>query len=107
MGRLSTTECTYLPTLVLWTFPYCLSWRLMWPLAPRMSIGATAIMAQILEEKSSFQATMVWYALNCVEPSLSWPQNRRWPRAFGLVSIILGFFRSFLEAHKASICALF
>ena len=26
---------------------------------------------QILEEMSSFQTTMFWYALNCVEPSLS------------------------------------
>ena len=26
---------------------------------------------QILEEKSSFQTTMIWYASNCVEPSLS------------------------------------
>ena len=30
------------------------------------------------------------YTLNCVEPWLSWLQNRKWPRAFGLVSIVFG-----------------
>ena len=31
-----------------------------------------AILAKFLEEQSSFQATIFWYALNCVEPSLSY-----------------------------------
>ena len=33
----------------------------------------------------------VLVALNCVEPSLSWLQKRKWPRAFGVVSIVFGF----------------
>ena len=31
------------------------------------------------------------YSLNCVEPSLSWLENQKWPRAFGPVSIVFGY----------------
>ena len=61
----------------------------------------------ILEGKSYFQKAMFWYALNCVEPSLSWLQNGKWPRAIGLVSIMLIYLRSCSQVHKVSVCALF
>ena len=41
------------------------------PLASRMNLGTTVISARHLEEKLSFQMTMLWYAWNCVEPSMS------------------------------------
>ena len=50
---------------------YCLGSRLIWPLAARTSLGATAILAKFLEKKLPFQPTMFWYALNYVEPLLS------------------------------------
>ena len=62
---------------------------------------------QILEEKSSFQATIFWRALNCVEPSLSWLHNQKWPRAFALVSIMLSGLRSYSQVDKVSVCARF
>ena len=31
---------------------------------------------QMLEEKLSFPKAMFWYALNCVDPSLSWLQKQ-------------------------------
>ena len=42
--------------------PYCLGSRLISPLAPRMSLGATAISAKFWKKKSSFQTTIFWYA---------------------------------------------
>ena len=68
LGKIKQTIHDERPALY---FPYCPGSRLIWPLASRTSLGATALLAQFLEEKSSFQATMCWYALNCVEPSLS------------------------------------
>ena len=32
-----------------------------------------------------------WYALSCVEPSLSWLERQKWPRALDLVSIVFGY----------------
>ena len=46
---------------------------------------------QKCEEKSSFQATMFWYALNCVEPTLSWLKNRKCPGAIGLLIIMSSY----------------
>ena len=38
-----------------------------------------------------FQKMIFWYALNCVEPLLSWLEKRKWPRALGLVSILFAY----------------
>ena len=54
----------------------------------------------ILEERSPFQTAMFWYALNCVETSLSYLQHSKWPRAMGLVSIMLSYLRSCSQVHK-------
>ena len=60
---------------------------------------------QILEEKLCFQETTFWYALNYVEPSLSWLSNRKWPRAISLVSIMIIVFCACSPGHKVSVCA--
>ena len=48
-----------------------------------------------LEEKSSFQATAFLRALNCVEPSLSWLQNRKTRSGIGLMCKVI-----YVHAHK-------
>ena len=53
-----------------------------------------------LSQKTGFS-----YALNCVEPSLSWLKNPKWPRAFGLVSIVFSNLRACSHAHEVSFCA--
>ena len=62
---------------------------------------------QNVEQKSSIQATMFWYALNCVEPPLSCLKNRKCPGANGLLIIMSSFLRSCSQVHRLSVCARF
>ena len=87
--------------------PYPFGSRPIWLLASKTSLGTTAIFRQILEEKSSFQETIFWNALNCMEPSLSWLRKQKWPRVVGFVGIILSLLCSCSQVHKVSNCALF
>ena len=68
VDRLERIEQAIHNALCALSLSYCLSSRL---LASRTRLGATPILAKFLEEKSSLQATMFWYTLNCMEPSLS------------------------------------
>ena len=72
-------------------FTYCLGSRPNSPKASNTSLGGLAILAQFSTKICPFSKMDFWYALNCVEPSLSWLQNQKWPRAFGLVSIVFGY----------------
>ena len=71
-------------------FTYCLGSRLNSPEASSTSLGGLAIFAQFSTKTCPLSKMEFWYALNCVEPSLSWLKERKWPGAFGLVNIVFG-----------------
>ena len=72
-------------------FTYCTGSRLNFSQASSTSLGGLAILAQFSTKICPFSKNEFWYALNCVEPSLSWLESQKWPRAFGFVSIVFGY----------------
>ena len=45
----------------------------------------------IFDQNLPFFKKEFWYALNCVEPLLSWLEKRKWTRALGVVNVVFGF----------------
>ena len=72
-------------------FAYCLGSRLNSPKALSTSLEGLAILANFSTKTCPFSKIEFWYALNSVKPPLSCLKNQKFPRAFGLVSIVFGY----------------
>ena len=58
-------------------FTYCLGSRLNSSEASSTSLGGWAILAYFLTKTCPLSEIEFWYALNCLEPSLSWLKKRK------------------------------